>query len=346
MLAQWTQKLEAGESLTGEQVTAVVAALTAESVEPEIKAGFLTALANKGETPDEIAAFAGELREKALPVPLDEATRGREILDVCGTGGDKLGTFNISTTVAIVAAAAGVTVAKHGNRAITSKSGSADVLATLGIPIDLTPEQAAASLRDHGFAFLFAPGYHPAFKHIMPARKLCADRGQRTVFNFLGPLLNPARPTAQLIGVPAAGLCEPIARVLQSLGIRRGMVVNGRVGDATMDELSTLGKNTVAEFYQSRGFSTTTDAPDMFPLQPATLGDLKGGDSVENAGIIRAILGGTERGPKRDAVLLNAGHALFVAGKTNSALEGWELAAEVIDGGKARTKLGELAVSD
>ena len=345
MLDSLTKQLTDGGSLSAEQVRDAIGGLTDEAVTPEAKADFLTALADKGETPEEIAAFASELRDKALPVPLDDETRGREMLDVCGTGGDKLGTFNISTTVAIVAAAAGVTVAKHGNRAITSKSGSADVLAALGIPTELTPEQVAAGLRDHGFAFIFAPGYHPAFKHIMPARKLCAERGQRTVFNFLGPLLNPARPTAQLIGVPKGELCEPIGRVLQSIGIRRGMVVNGRVGDGAMDELSTLGENTIAEFYQDRGFTVSRDEPELFPLQPATLDDLKGGDAEANAATILAILAGEDRGPRRDAVLLNAAHALFVAAKTDSALEGWELAASVIDDGQAKRKLEELTQS-
>ncbi|MEE2942689.1 MAG: anthranilate phosphoribosyltransferase [Verrucomicrobiota bacterium] len=342
MLDTLTKQLDDGAELTGEQVRDAIGNLTDDAITSVAKADFLTALANKGETTSEITVFASELRDMALPVPMDNETRGREILDVCGTGGDKLGTFNISTTVAIIAAAAGVTVAKHGNRAITSKSGSADVLAALGIPTELTPKQVATHLHDHQFAFLFAPGYHPAFKHIMPARKLCAERGQRTVFNFLGPLLNPARPTAQLIGVPKGELCEPIGRVLQSIGIRRGMVVNGRVGDDAMDELSTLGENTVAEFYQDRGFSISRDEPELFPLQPATLDDLKGGDAAENAAMIRAILSGDDRGPRRDAVLLNAGYALFVAAKTNSALEGWELAGSVIDDGTALRKLKEL----
>src|ERR1051325_8835024 len=167
---------------------------------------------------------------------------------VCGTCGDRLNTFNISTTVAIICAAAGIAVAKHGNRAITSQAGSADVLEVLGIKIDLPPAEAARSLRERNFAFFFAPNYHPAFKHIAPARKLCADRGQRTIFNFLGPLLTPAQPSAQLVGVPRPELCEPLARVLQSLGVRRGMVVSGQVpggadGVRYMDELSTLGDN-------------------------------------------------------------------------------------------------------
>jgi anthranilate phosphoribosyltransferase len=354
-----TEQLDGGGSLTDEQVAGAVEQLIDEQISAGIKAEFLLGLARKGETVEEIAAFARALRAKVIEPPLDAATRAREILDVCGTGGDHLNTFNISTTVALVVASAGVMVAKHGNRAITSQSGSADVLEALGIRIDLTPEEAAGSLRERGFAFFFAPKYHPAFKHIAPARKLCAERGQRTIFNFLGPLLNPARPTAQLIGVPRPQLCEPMARVLQSLGVRRGMVVCGTVQSrqgldtqhATrntslhLDELSTLGENSVAEFYQERGFSLSTLSPENFPLQPATLADLAGGDRLANAEIIRRLLRGEERGPKRDAVLLNAAAALLVAGKSKSLTAGWELAGELIDGGTAAAKLKELANS-
>ncbi len=347
VLDNFTQQLAAGVALGPQQVTAAVAALVDETVAAETKAAFLTALAKKGETTEEIAAFARELRDRAVPVPLDAETRAREILDVCGTGGDRLNTFNISTTVALVCAAAGVTVAKHGNRAITSQAGSADVLEALDIPVELTPEQAAASLRDKHFAFLFAPKFHPAFKHIGPARKLCAERGQRTIFNFLGPLLNPARPGAQLIGVPRPELCEPMAKVLQSLGVRRGMVVCGEVqGSGTpafLDELSTLGETTIAEFYHDRGFSVSKLSPQDFPLQPATLADLAGGDRVTNAEIVRQLLAGRVRGPKRDAVLLNAGAALFVAGRTKSLTEGWLLAADVLDSGQGAAKPAELS---
>ena len=343
MLKTLTEQLRAGTDMNAGQVTGAVSQMTAEDVTPEMKAEFLTALAEKGETAEELAAFARELREMATAVPLDEATRAGEMLDVCGTGGDGLNTFNISTTVAILCAAAGVSVAKHGNRAITSKSGSADVLGALGIPTDLSPTEAAASITKHGFAFLFAPLYHPAFKHIAPARKLCAERGQRTLFNFLGPLLNPARPTAQLIGVPRAELTEPMAKVLQSLGIRRGMVVSGSVGDQRMDELSTLGENTIAEFYQDRAFATSTLNPADLPLPAATLEELAGGDAQTNADIIRAILSGAESGAKRDAVLLNAGAALFVAGKADAISTGMELAGAVIDDGRAADKLTSLA---
>ena len=352
MLNVLTEQLTRNESLTTQVVAEAVNELASETISVESKAEFLTALARKGETAQEIAAFANALRDRSILPPLDGETRAREILDVCGTGGDHIGTFNISTTVALVCAAAGVMVAKHGNRAITSKAGSADVLEALGIRTDLSAAEAARSLRKHGFAFFFAPYYHPAFKHIAPARKLCAEHGQRTIFNFLGPLLNPVRPSAQLMGVPRPELCDPIARVLQSLGVRRAMVVCGTVPSnlppprgplAHLDELSTLGDNTIAEFYQERGFAASTLDPNQFPLQPVKLDDLGGGDRAVNAEIIRQILHGNDRGPKCDAVLLNAGAALFVAGQARSIGDGWELAAETITSGKARAKLEELS---
>jgi anthranilate phosphoribosyltransferase len=342
-LEQLIQQLNAAQTLAEMQVWQAVEWLASEKIPAGRKADFLAALSKKGETPEEIAAFARALRDKSILPPIEKDWReSREILDIVGTGGDRLSTFNISTTAAILCAAAGVTVAKHGNRAVTSSVGSADVIEELGIRVDLTPADAARALREHGFAFFFAPNFHPAFKNIAPARKLCAANGQRTVFNILGPLLNPARPSAMLVGVPRPELCEPMARALQSLGVRRGMVVCGSADGKYLDELSTLGENTVAEFYQERGFTVSTSAPESFPLQPATLADLRGGDKIVNAEIIRRILAGDERGPKRDAVLLNAGAGLFVAGKTKSLAEGWTLAAETIDGGQAKAKLAEL----
>ena len=349
-LEQLTQQLNIAQTLGEAQVWQAVEQLASEKISAWIKADFLAALAKKGETPGEIAAFARALREKSIPPPIENNWRdSREILDVVGTGGDRLSTFNISTTVAILCAAAGVAVAKHGNRAVTSSVGSADVIEALGIRVDLSPADAARALRERGFAFFFAPNFHPAFKNIAPARKLCAERGQRTIFNLLGPLLNPARPSAMLVGVPRPEFCEPMARALQSLGARRGMVVSGAIGNRQsaignfLDELSTLGENHIAEFYQERGFAVSTLSPENFPLQPATLADLRGGDKIVNAEIIRRILRGDERGPKRDAVLFNAAAALFVAGKTKSLAEGWDLAGATIDGGKAGAKLAELA---
>lgn len=356
MLAHLTEQLLRKQSLSPEQVREAVQQLIDEALAVETKAEFLSALSAKGETVEEIAAFAWELREKSVQPILDSETRSREILDVCGTGGDHLNTFNISTTVALVAAAAGVPVAKHGNRAVTSKSGSADVLEALGIKIDLSPEQASESLRQHQFAFFFAPKFHPAFKHIAPARKLCAERGQRTIFNLLGPLLNPARPTAQLMGVPRPELCEPLAQVLQKLGVRRGMVICGEVETSTtqhptsniessksfLDEFSTLGDTFVAEFYQERGMNSSTLSLENFPVRDAELKDLAGGDSKTNAEILRRIFSGEERGPKLDAVLLNASAALLIAGKSKSMADGWEIAGEIIRSGKAKQKLLEL----
>jgi anthranilate phosphoribosyltransferase len=348
--------LAARQNLTAAQIGWAVEALLEESVPLELKAAFLIQLALKGETAAEITAFARELRQRAHAAPLDGETRARGILDVVGTGGDRLGTFNISSTAALICCAAGVTVAKHGNRAATSQSGSADVLEALGVPIELPPDQAARALREHGFAFFFAPAYHPAFRRIAPVRKLCAERGQRTVFNLLGPLLNPARPSAMLLGVPEPSWCEPMARVLQSLDVERGMVVSGSVapdasspasfsgGPASMDELSVLGENTIAEF--SAGPATEPSvlkfSPGAFPLQPASLADLRGGDARTNAAIVRGVLTGEDRGPRRDAVLLNAGAALVAAGRANSLAEGWKRAGEVIDRGLARQKLDEL----
>ena len=351
MLESLTKELAASHPLTNEQTGHAVELLTSQKVSAPAKADFLTALAQKGETEEEIAAFAAALREKSVRPPIEPAWRESvDILDIVGTGGDRLGTFNISTTTAILCAAAGVPVAKHGNRAVTSQAGSADVLEALGVRIDLTPAEAARSLREKNFAFFFAPNFHPAFKNIAPARKLCAERGQRTIFNYLGPLLNPARPSAMLVGVPRCDLCEPIAKVLLTLGTRRAMVVCGKVPTtetdrqpAMIDELSTLSENCIAEFYQERGFSASLLRLENFPIQPARLADLLGGDKQHNAEITRSILGGRDRGPKRDAVLLNASAALFVAGKTTSLVEGWELAEKVIDSGAAKAKLAELA---
>ena len=349
-------ELAARRHLSEDQIHSAVGQLTDGDVPAATKADFLCQLALKGETVEEIAAFARALRARSIEPPLDPAWREtHEILDVCGTGGDRLNTFNISTTVAFICAAAGIAVAKHGNRAITSQAGSADVLEALGVRIDLPPAEAARSLRERHFAFFFAPNYHPAFKHIGPARKLCAERSQPTIFNFLGPLLNPARPGAQLVGVSRPTLCQPLARVLQSLGVRRAMVVSGQVSGAEpigdrpsatanfLDELSTLGPNTVAEFYQERALAESGMAPELFHLQQATLADLRGGDRQANAEIVRRIFRGEDRGPRRDAVLLNAAAAFFVAGRARSIQEGWDLAAGVIDAGRALNKLKELA---
>lgn len=325
-----------------EQISRAIAWLVDEQVPTEAKADFLSALAQRGESLEEIAVFARELRSLAVVPPIDPETRNRGIIDVCGTGGDHQNTFNISTTVALIVASAGVPVAKHGNRAVTSRSGSADVLEALRIPVELSPEEAAESLRTKDFAFFFAPRFHPLFRNIAPARRLCAERGQRTIFNFLGPLLNPAQPSAQLVGVATPALCAPLAHVLQRLDVRRAMVVCGRTPTGHLDELSTVGDTVIAEFHHERGFSVSTLPVRDLPVQPTVLKDLAGGDREANAIVIRRLLAGEEHGPKRDAVLLNAGAALFIAGKVRSILEGWERAAELIDTGRAAAKLAQL----
>lgn len=348
MLEALNAAIASGADLPSCLVEEAVLWLTNEDIPASDKATFLAAFSRRGERPSEIAGFAAALRARAIPVPVSLAVRQRGMIDVCGTGGDRLSTFNISTTVSLLVASCGVTVAKHGNRAITSRSGSADVLEALGIRVDLDPAEAAEWLERHGFAFLMAPRHHPAFRHIAPARRLCAERGQRTLFNFLGPLLNPAFPDTQLLGVSRPDLCEPMARVLQTLGLRRAMVVCGDVpGDAGeagrhLDEWSTLGLTRVAEFYQDRAMAQSVMEPFGFPLQPVQLADLAGGDSRENAMILRAILSGEDRGPRRDAVVLNAAAALFVAGEASSMVAGWERAAAALDSGKALETLDGL----
>ncbi|MFM8878070.1 MAG: anthranilate phosphoribosyltransferase [Verrucomicrobiota bacterium] len=344
MFSELARTVAAGQELGPEGMPGLVDALGDAAQPVAERADFLIAWAIRGETPTEVAALAGELRNRSVAVPLRESFRqSHEILDVCGTGGDRLNTFNISTTVALICAAAGVPVAKHGNRAITSKSGSADVLEALGIPVDLSPEAAARAIEEAHFAFLFAPRFHPAFKGIAPVRALCAERGQRTVFNRLGPLLNPARPSAQLLGVSRIDWVEPMAKTLQALGLRRAMVVSGEVpGHGTLDELSTLGTNHIAEFYQDRGFSASTGSPADFPLAPAALKDLEGGNADDNAAIIVRLLEGADCGPRRDAVLLNASAALFVAARVRSMGEGWELAEQLLRDRRVLKTLDQL----
>jgi len=339
-------KISTGGFLLPAEVADAVEALTLESVDVAEKADFLCALSRRGETVAEISAFARELRKKSLALNLADED---PLLDVCGTGGDHMNTFNISTTVGIVAAAAGVKVAKHGNRGITSQCGSADVLEGLGVRTDLTPEEASTWIRQRGFAFLFAQRFHPAFKNIAPARKLCAERKERTVFNILGPLLNPAHPAHQLVGVSHPRFCQPMAQVLQELGVTRAMVVSGAANEAVkeedrkfFDEISTLGPTSVSEFYQDRGFNSSQFSHADFGIPQADLSDLKGGDRETNVRIILAVLKGEEQGHKRQVVRLNGGAALFVAGRVRSIVEGIELVDDLLDSGAAFRKLEEL----
>jgi anthranilate phosphoribosyltransferase len=337
-LAELTQQATAGAGLSRADVAEAMRALLDGTVAEDAKGDFLTALAHKGETAEEIAAFALELRDRAVDPQIDPARFGGVVLDVVGTGADMAHTFNISSCTIFIAAAAGVAVAKHGNRAITSQCGSADVLAALGAKIELSPEAARRCLETAGVTFYFAPSYHPAFKTIAPVRRKLAERKQRTVFNILGPLVNPARPTHQLVGVFERALVGRFAEVLRLLGLKHAMVVHGD----GLDELSTMGVNTMAEVWAGRIEQTERDFRVPHTLWRGVTvkpGELAGGDPVTNAAIVRDVLGGKDRGARRDIVLLNAAAALVVAEKATDFTNGWNLAAELIDSGAALARV-------
>lgn len=296
-------------------------------------AALLGALGARGETEDELAGFVDALRARSTPIPLTDEERSR-LVDTCGTGGDLSGTFNISTAAALVAAAADAWVAKHGNRAVTSRCGSADVLEALGIPVDHTPASAAASLRAHRFAFLPAPSLQPAMRAVRPIRRAL---GVRTMFNILGPMTNPAGAKAQVIGVYSAHLVPIVARTLAKLKTRHAFVVHG----SGLDEISISGPTIVAEVLGDEvGFYTIT--PQTFGLEHAPLATLAGGDAATNAGILRSIFAG-EQSPRRDVVVANAAAVLITAGLTGSFMEGARLAESTIDGGKVAALVGTLA---
>jgi anthranilate phosphoribosyltransferase len=290
---------------------------------------FLTALRLKGETVDEITGAAKIMREKAARIKAPEG-----VLDTCGTGGDMAHTFNISTVTALVVAAAGVPVAKHGNRAVSSKSGSADVLEALGIRIDLPPEKVEQCLFDTGFGFLFAPLFHPAMKYAVGPRR---DMGIRTIFNILGPLTNPASAKRQVLGVFTDKLTEPLARVLGNLGAEDALVVHGEDG---LDEI-TITDGTKASRCRNGAVETMYFAPEDFGLSRGSVTDLAGGDKDENARIALEILKG-DKGHRRDVVLMNSAAAIAVSGKVAAFTDAFEIAQETIDSGRAMSKLEEI----
>ncbi len=307
----------------GEATTLMQRILASDVPEMEL-AALLGAMAGRGETAAEIAGFAQTLRALATPLPLTDEERS-QIVDTCGTGGDGSGTFNISTAAALVAAAAGAKVAKHGNRAITSRCGSADVLDALGIPTELKPDEAADALRKSGFCFLLAPAHHPAMKTLMPIRRAL---GVRTILHVLGPLLNPAGAKRQVMGVYAGRLVAPVAQAMVLLGTTHGIVVHGHQG---LDELSLSGPSDVAVVHDE-SVRLDTVAPDALQLGKAPTSALAGGDAQANAAILRAIFTG-ERGPRRDVVLLNASAVLVVSGLAKNLPDGIARAAETIDSG-------------
>ncbi len=296
-------------------------------------ASLLTLLAARGVTAEELAGFAEAMRAAALPLPFSDAERA-QLVDTCGTGGDGCGTFNVSTAAALVAAAAGAKVAKHGNRALSSRCGSADVLDALGIPAALPPEQAAACLRATGFAFLFAPLFHPAMQRVQAVRRAL---GFRTVFNLLGPLSNPAHAPAQVLGVYRSELVPVMADAMARLGIRHGLVVHGAGG---LDEFSLSGET---EFAEVRDGQVTLHRfhPEAAGLHPASVASLAGGDAAANAAILRAILSG-ETGSRRDIVVLNAAAALLVSGFAPDIPSGVLRAQAAIDSGAAAVTLASL----
>jgi anthranilate phosphoribosyltransferase len=306
--------------------------MAGDATEAQIGA-YLMALRMKGETRSEITGSARAMRANATKIPTQIAPD--KLLDTCGTGGDNSGTFNISTTVAFVAAGAGVPVAKHGNRAATSKCGSADVLAELGVNLDLTPEQVGQCIDQIGIGFLFAPKLHPAMKHAIGPRR---EIGVRTIFNILGPLTNPAGAKRQLMGVFAADLAPFLAQVFQDLGSETAIIVNGYGG---LDELTTTGPNAVSH-YQNGSVDTYTLDPQDYGFDGAHISDLIGGDAPTNAAILRGVLTGEVDSAKLDVVLLNAGAALLAAGVVGNLNEGIELARESIGSGKALEKLDAL----
>jgi anthranilate phosphoribosyltransferase len=292
--------------------------------------GFLVALRMKGETPEEIAAFAGVMREKARPM----AFLPENLLDTCGTGGDGLGSFNVSTLAALVAAGAGAVVAKHGNRAVSGQCGSADLLARLGVTLDGDEATLVRCLSEAGIGFLYAPAMHPAMRHAAAARQAL---GVRTVFNLLGPLTHPGRASHQLLGVFDRRWVEPVARALRALGTRRAMVVHGLDG---MDEITTTAPTAVAELDEGRIREYVLDAKDL-GIPRAEPQELSGGDAEANAGIARAILRG-EKGARRNLVVVNAAAALWAARKATNLREGMAMAEHSLDSGRAAARLDAL----
>ena len=322
--------------LDHEQARALMGTILADTERtlPDVQiAALLAALAVRGVTSDELAGFADAMRATAVRLPFSEAERAT-LVDTCGTGGDGSGTFNISTAVALVAAAAGAKIAKHGNRSLTSRCGSADVLDALGVPAALNPEQAVACLRTTGFVFLFAPLMHPAMQRVQPIRRAL---GIRTVFNILGPLTNPAQAPAQVLGVYAASLVPLIAEAMAQLGVRHGLAVHGADG---LDEITLSGATEIAEV-KDGSIRIWKFLPEDVGLEPAPASALAGGDAQDNAAILRAIFAG-EKGPRRDIVLVNAAAALIAAGLAVDFPGGVARAAQAIDSGAVQRTLAAL----
>ena len=330
MIKEAIIKLSKKQDLAYAEAEAVMDEIMSGQATPVQMSAYLTALSLKGETIDEITASAAGMRAHCIKL-----LHNLDVLEIVGTGGDGSNSFNISTTSSLVIAAGGVPVAKHGNRAASSKSGAADVLEALGVKITLTPERSAEILKKINICFLFAQNYHIAMKYVAPIRK---ELGIRTVFNILGPLSNPAGANMELMGVYDQSLVEPLAQVMANLGVNRGMVVYGQ---DSLDEISMCAPTSVCEIRDGK-FTSYEITPEQFGYERCEKGALTGGTSAENAEITKAILKGEEKGPKRQAVCLNAGAALYIAGKAASIEEGVKLAESLIDSGAALKKLEEF----
>lgn len=330
MIKEVIIKLSKKQDLAYAEAEAVMDEIMSGQATPVQMSAYLTALALKGETIDEITASAAGMRAHCIKL-----LHNLDVLEIVGTGGDGSNSFNISTTSSLVIAAGGVPVAKHGNRAASSKSGAADVLEALGVKITLTPERSAKILKKINICFLFAQNYHIAMKYVAPIRK---ELGIRTVFNILGPLSNPAGANMELMGVYDQSLVEPLAQVMANLGVNRGMVVYGQ---DSLDEISMCAPTSVCEIRDGK-FTSYEITPEQFGYERCEKGALTGGTPAENAEITKAILKGEEKGPKRQAVCLNAGAALYIAGKAVSIEEGVKLAESLIDSGAALKKLEEF----
>ena len=329
MLREAIDAIVSGKALRVEEAEQAMEEIMTGQATPAQVGAFLTALRMRGETVEEIVGMARVMRAQATRVPTSDF-----LVDTCGTGGDASGSFNISTAAALVTAGAGVRVAKHGNRAMSSHCGSADVLEALGVRIDLTPQQVALCLEQVGFGFLFAPAFHPAMKFAAGPRR---EIGIRTVFNILGPLTNPAGAQAQVLGVASEELLPKLSSALQQLGSQRSMVVHGEDG---LDELTLCAPTRVHE-QRDAELKSYTISPEDVGLSRAKPEELRGGDPQHNAATLRSVLQG-EKGPRRDVVLLNTGAVLLVAGKAQTLREGVELAGQTIEGGEAYKKLEQL----
>ena len=333
-LDAFVRKAEEGGELTEAEARASADFLASPHVSSESKEAFLLALAAKGETPGEIAAFAGRFRELAIDPGLDDLAD--DAIDVCGTGGDKSGSFNVSTFVAFTLAAGGTRVLKHGNRSITSNCGSADLLEGVGIPLQASPNLLRTAAREINFTFFFAPGFHPAFKEIMPVRKKLAENGQRTVFNLLGPLINPARPSFQLLGVFSSQLVDPLAETLHNLGLKRGLVVHGQLENGMgMDEIACCAENIVSGFGELSTISRENWTAGDFGQEPHSVEDLAGGNLDKNLSILNDLTNNRAPAGLLSTIVANAGAGFFIAEKAKNVREGAALAKELVLGGEA-----------